>query len=437
MGMTLVEKILAAHSDKESVKAGDNIWIDVDKLLTHDVTGPGSIAIFEREFGKDAKVWDKNKIIIIPDHYIFTKDKYAMRNLDTLKEFATKQDITHYYEPFTGNYKGVCHVAIMEEGHLLPGEVMFGTDSHTCSSGAFGMFASGIGNTDAGFILGTGKLWVKVPETIRFTFNNKLPRYIMGKDIILKSINDIGFDGATYKTMQFDGDAISALNMDERMTICNMAIEAGGKNGIIPVDETTVEYVRNKTTEKFTVYEADSDASYEQTLTYDASKLEPMVAKPFSPGNGELAKNLSDTAITRAYLGSCTGGKVTDFYRAAEILYKKKVVVETFVVPATQKVLESFDQITYKDKTLHEIFKEAGCNIGLPSCAACLGGPVDTFGRTHAEEVVISTTNRNFVGRMGSKKAPIYLASPITVAASALTGHITDPRVFLEGDYNE
>lgn len=433
MGMTIVEKILAKHAGLDKVNPGDNIWIEVDNLLTHDVTGPGSIQIFKREFGEDAKVWDKDKVIIIPDHYIFTKDKYAMRNLNDLKKFAEEQDLTYYYEPFTDNYKGVCHVAIMEEGHLLPGEVLFGTDSHTCSSGAFGMFASGIGNTDAGFILGTGKLWVKVPQTMRFTFNGALPEYIMGKDIILQVINDIGFDGATYKTMQFDGTAISALNMEERMTICNMAIEAGGKNGLIPADNTTVEYVRGKSDKSFEVLEADEDATYSFEKTYDASKLEPMVAKPYSPGNGELAKNLSDTAVTRAYIGSCTGGKTTDFFAAAKILHGKKVKVDTFVVPATTKVLKSLETITYKGKTLYQIFEEAGCQIGLPSCAACLGGPQDTFGRTQKDEVVISTTNRNFVGRMGSKQASIYLASPFTAAASALTGFITDPRVFLEG----
>lgn len=433
MGMTIVEKILAKHAGRETVKPGDNIWIEVDNLLTHDVTGPGTIQIFKREFGEDAKVWDKDKVIVIPDHYIFTKDKYAMRNLETIKEFAKEQDLTHYYEPFTDNYKGVCHVAIMEEGHLVPGEVLFGTDSHTCSSGAFGMFASGIGNTDAGFILGTGKLWVKVPQTMRFTFDGGLPPYIMGKDIILQVINDIGFDGATYKTMQFDGTAISALNMEERMTICNMAIEAGGKNGIIPADYTTVEYVKNKSNKPYELIEADEDAVYSFEKKYDASALEPMVAKPYSPGNGELARNLTDVDITRAYIGSCTGGKTTDFLAAAKILVNRKVKVDTFIVPATTKVLESLKQITLKGKTLYQIFEEAGCTIGLPSCAACLGGPKDTFGRTKENEVVISTTNRNFVGRMGSKQAPIYLASPLTTAASAINGYITDPRVFLGG----
>ncbi len=433
MGMTIVEKILANRAHKESVKPGDNVWIDVDNLLTHDVTGPGAIAIFKREFGEDAKVWDKDRVILIPDHYIFTKNAHAIRNLEYVKQFALDQNLTNYYEPFTENYKGVCHVAIMEEGHLLPGDTLFGTDSHTCSAGAFGMFASGIGNTDGGYILGTGKLWVKVPETMRFTFNGKLPKYIMGKDIVLAVINDIGFDGATYRTMQFDGDAISSLNMEERMTICNMAIEAGGKNGLIPADSKTVEFVTNKSNKPFTVYTADEDAKYHTVIEYNAEELEPMVAQPYSPGNGAKAKDLAHIELTRAYIGSCTGGKTSDFFAACEILYGKKVAIQTFAVPATSQVLDNLHNITYKDKTLYEILEEAGCDIGLPSCAACLGGPEDTFGRTHAQEVVISTTNRNFPGRMGSKEAPIYLASPYTAAASALTGHITDPREFLGG----
>lgn len=432
MGMTIVEKILAKKANVESVKPGDNVWVDVDNLLTHDVTGPGTMQIFYREFGEDAKVWNKDKVILIPDHYIFTQNVHAIRNLEYVKEFAKKQALTYYYEPFTADYKGVCHVAIMEEGHLLPGEVLFGTDSHTCSAGAFGMFASGIGNTDAAYILGTGQLWVKVPETMRFTFNGRLPKYIMGKDIVLSVINDIGFDGATYKTMQFDGDAISSLNMEERMTICNMAIEAGGKNGLIPADAKTVEFVTNKSGKEFNVVVADADANYHTHLNYNAEDLEPMVAMPYNPGNGKKAKELSHIELTRSYIGSCTGGKTTDFLAACEILYGHKVVIETFAVPATSKVLDNLHKIIYKGKSLYQILEEAGCKIGLPSCAACLGGPEDTFGRTHKDEVVISTTNRNFPGRMGSKNAPIYLASPYTAAASALTGHITDPREFLD-----
>lgn len=430
--MTIVEKILAKHANKEKVSPGENVWVDVDVLMTHDVTGPGTMAIFREKFGKDAKVWDNEKIVLTPDHYIYTEDKHAMRNLEYVKDFAKEQNLKYYYEPFTDTYKGVCHVTLAQEGHTRPGEVLFGTDSHTCTAGAFGQFATGIGNTDAAYIMGTGKLWVKVPETMRFTFNGKVPEYIMGKDIVLQVIGDIGFDGATYKCMQFDGDSIRDLNMEERMTICNMAIEAGGKCGIIEPDELTIEYVNERTDKSFNVLNSDSDASYAFEKVYDATKLEPVVAKPYSPGNAELAKNLSDVKLDRSYIGSCTGGKTTDFVAAAKILKGRKVAIETFIVPATVKVDQALDNIKLDGESLREIFEKAGCNVGKPSCAACLGGPLDTFGRTHGKEVVISTTNRNFPGRMGSMDAPIYLASPYTAAASAVTGYITDPREFLK-----
>ncbi|MGM0508227.1 MAG: 3-isopropylmalate dehydratase large subunit [Fusobacteriota bacterium] len=432
MSMTIVEKILAKHANKEKVKPGENIWIEVDTLMTHDVTGPGTMSIFKEKFGEDAKVWDNEGIVLVPDHYIFTKDKHAMRNLEYVKQFAKQQDLKYFYEPFTDTYKGVCHVALAQEGHTKPGEVLFGTDSHTCTAGAFGQFASGIGNTDAAFVMGTGKLWVKVPETMRFVFEGDMPEYIMGKDIVLQVIGDIGFDGATYKCMQFDGKGIHQLSMEERMTICNMAIEAGGKCGIIEPDDITIEYVTERTDKPFEIIKSDKDAEYSYTKVYKSEELEPVVAKPYSPGNAELAKNLGDVKLDRAYIGSCTGGKTADFVAAAKILKDQKVSIDTFIVPATVKVKEALNKIKIGGQTLNEIFKEAGCKIGKPSCAACLGGPEDTFGRTHGEEVVISTTNRNFPGRMGSMDAPIYLASPYTAAASAITGHITDPREYLK-----
>ena len=434
VGMTIVEKILAKKSGKETVKPGENIWVNVDILMTHDVTGPGSMAIFKKNFGEGAKVWDNEKVVLIPDHYIFTKNEHAMRNIEYVNEFAEDQKLKYFYPPFTDRYKGVCHTTLAEEGHTRPGEVLFGTDSHTCTSGAFGEFATGIGNTDAAFILGTGKLWVKVPETMRFTFNGRFPKYTMGKDVVLKVIGDIGFDGATYKCMQFDGDAIHDLNMEERMTITNMAIEAGGKCGIIEPDEITVEYVINKTDKPFELFYSDEDANYSAEFTYEAEELEPVVAMPFNPGNTELAKNLSGVKLDRSYIGSCTGGKTTDFVAAAKILKGRKVAIETFIVPSTVHVKEALEKITIGGETCMEIFEKAGCKIGPPSCAACLGGPEDTFGRTHGNEVVISTTNRNFPGRMGSMDSQVYLASPYTAAASAVTGHITDPREFLGWD---
>ena len=431
MGLTITEKILAAHAGKDKVTPGETIWVDVDVLMTHDVCGPGTISIFKEQFGKNAKVFDPEKVVIIPDHYIFTSDKHANRNIDILREFVSEQNLPYYYDVGTENYKGVCHIALAQEGHNRPGEVLFGTDSHTCTSGAFGMFSTGIGNTDAAFILGTGKLWVKVPETMQFEFTGKFPDYIMAKDIILQVIGDIGVDGATYRTMEWAGDAIMNFSMEERMTLCNMAIEAGGKNAVIEADEVTLKYVNKRTNKPYKTYNSDQDANYFFKKTYNASTMEPVVAKPHSPDNKALVRECSDIKIDRSYIGSCTGGKYTDFLAAANILYGKKVAVNTFIVPATTEVFKDLECKTLNGKTLLNIFKEAGCEIGDASCAACLGGPKDTFGRTHGTEVVVSTTNRNFPGRMGSKQSEVYLASPYTAAASALTGRITDPREML------
>ena len=431
MGLTITEKILAAHAGKDKVTPGETIWVDVDVLMTHDVCGPGTISIFKEQFGKNAKVFDPEKVVIIPDHYIFTSDKHANRNIDILREFVSEQNLPYYYDVGTENYKGVCHIALAQEGHNRPGEVLFGTDSHTCTSGAFGMFSTGIGNTDAAFILGTGKLWVKVPETMQFEFTGKFPDYIMAKDIILQVIGDIGVDGATYRTMEWAGDAIMNFSMEERMTLCNMAIEAGGKNAVIEADEVTLKYVNKRTNKPYKTYNSDQDANYFFKKTYNASTMEPVVAKPHSPDNKALVRECSDIKIDRSYIGSCTGGKYNDFLAAANILYGKKVAVNTFIVPATTEVFKDLEFKTLNGKTLLNIFKEAGCEIGDASCAACLGGPKDTFGRTHGTEVVVSTTNRNFPGRMGSKQSEVYLASPYTAAASALTGRITDPREML------
>jgi 3-isopropylmalate/(R)-2-methylmalate dehydratase large subunit len=431
MGMTITEKILAAHAQRDSVEPGENIWVNVDVLMTHDVCGPGTISIFKKQFGKQAKVWDPDKVVIIPDHYIFTKDEKANRNIDILRDFVKEQDLPHYYDVGTENYKGVCHVALAEEGFNRPGEVLFGTDSHTSTSGAFGLFSTGIGNTDAAFILGTGKLWVRIPETMRFEFTGQFPPYIMAKDILLQVIGDIGVDGATYRSMEWTGEAVMSLSMEERMTLCNMAIEAGGKNGVIEADQVTKKYNQGKTSIDGKFYSSDSDARYYFKKTYDACKMEPVVAKPHSPDNKALARECEDVKLDRCYIGSCTGGKTTDFIAAAKLLKGNTVKIDTYIVPATVEVEKDFSTQKIGGETLLDIFKNAGCRIGEPSCAACLGGPADTFGRTQGEEVVISTTNRNFPGRMGSKKSSVYLAAPYTAAASALTGHITDPRKFL------
>jgi 3-isopropylmalate/(R)-2-methylmalate dehydratase large subunit len=455
--MTLTEKILARGAGKSQLTAGENVWVNADILLTHDVCGPGSIGVFKREFGEDAKVWDPKKIVIIPDHYIFTADRLSNRNVDILREFAKEQELPYFYDviddpqgnwkfdasrgqlkrQYGSRYQGVCHAALPRLGHARPGEILFGTDSHTCMAGAFGEFASGIGNTDAGFILGTGKLLVKVPETMRFYLEGELPPGVMAKDVILWVIGDIGFDGATYRAMQWEGPGASSLNIDDRMTITNMAIEAGAKNGVFLADEKTFAYVDgrtglNGTQSDYQPVELDKDQKFVFDKVYDLSTLEPTVAMHPNPGNRALAKELEKVSLDRAYIGSCTGGKTSDFVAFAEVVRGKKVRIETYGVPATSDVVEELKSTKWEDQSVWEVLVDAGVVMTEnASCAACLGGPSDTFGRLNAPLTCISATNRNFPGRMGSKESKVYLASPYTVAASALTGHVTDPREFL------
>ncbi len=448
MGMTITEKILAAHSGKSSVRPGENIWCTIDVLMSNDVIAPQMIGLFDEHFGANANVWDIDKLVLIPDHYIFTADAKSHRNIDITRDFVQRKGVKHYYDtdfmpsdfegmptpycdPKQTEYMGVCHVTLPQKGHTRPGELLLGTDSHTCTHGAFGQFATGIGSTDGAFVMGTGKLWLKVPPTLKFIFHGQLQPHVMAKDIILHIIGEIGTDGATYCAMEFAGEAISALNIDERMTICNMAIEAGGKNGVIAADEVTTTYVRARSDKPFQIVTSDDDAEYAKVFAFDAGKLEPTVACPHSPGNRATARELSDVKIDRSYIGSCTGGKTTDFLAAAEVLAGNRVKVETFIVPATTEVDADLDRCCVKGKTLRGIFLQAGCLIGPASCAACLGGPVDTFGRANEPIRVVATTNRNFPGRMGHKQAEVYLASPLTAAASALTGKITDPRDFI------
>ncbi len=427
-GLTITEKILAGHSGRDRVTPGENIWVDVDILMTHDVCGPPTIEIFKREFGEDAKVWSKDSLVILPDHYIFTEDPHARRNIELLRAFASQHDLPHYYDVGTSRYKGVCHVALAEEGFNRPGSVLFGTDSHTCTSGAFGLFSTGVGNTDAALIMGTGKIWVKVPETMRFVFEGDLPPYLMAKDLILAVIGDIGTDGGTYRALEFDGEAVYDLSMQERMTLTNMAIEAGGKNGIIAPDQVTFDFVRARTEAEFTPVYGDADARFHSEYIYNVAEMEPVVAKPHRPDNKAKVSEVAGTKLDKCYIGSCTGGKLEDFEAAARLLKGQEVRTPTYVVPASTEVSRRMNEVTIDGQTLWDIFVEAGCKMGHASCGACLGGPIDTFGRATGTEVVLSTTNRNFPGRMGSKQSAIYLASPLTVAVSAMNGVITDPR---------
>lgn len=441
--MTMTEKILARASEKGSLSPGENVWVNTDILMTHDVCGPGTIGIFKKEFGADAKVWDREKIVIIPDHYIFTADERANRNVDILRDFALEQNIKYFYDikdlsNFKANpdYKGVCHVALAQEGHCRPGEVLFGTDSHTCTAGAFGQFATGIGNTDAGFIMGTGKLLVKVPPTLRFVLDGEMPSFLHAKDLILQIIGEITVAGATYKAMEFVGSVVESMTMEDRMTLCNMVVEAGGKNGVIAADSVTFNYLEGKNTQPFEAVYTDGSARFSAEYKFNVSKLEPVVAKPHSPDNRGLARECKDVKIDRVYIGSCTGGKTEDFLAAAKLLNAsgQKVKVPTFLVPATQKVWADVYMMPVPGadgKTCAQVFEAAGCETpASPSCAACLGGPRDTYARMNEPQVCVSTTNRNFPGRMGHKESQVYLASPYTAAASALTGFVTDPREF-------
>ena len=368
---------------------------------------------------------------IIPDHYIFTKDKHAKRNVEILRTFASAQNISNFYNPGTKDYRGVCHVTIAEDRIVKPGEVLIGTDSHTCTAGAFGAFATGVGNTDAAFVMGTGRIWVKVPETIKIIINGEIRKGVMAKDIILSIISDLGVKGATYKAIEFHGSGIESLSIEERMTLCNMVIEAGAKNGICKTDKKTIDFFSAKGVEVNEIIESDNDADFSEIREYSGGDFRVMVALPHSPGNGKPAEDLQDIKIERSYIGSCTGGKTEDFVAAARVLYNKKVAIKTFAVPATTIVEKNLKGSEINGKSIWDILKNAGVSIGPPSCAACLGGPEDTFGRVNDPEKVISTTNRNFPGRMGHKDAEIFLASPYTAAASAVTGRITGPDEFI------
>jgi 3-isopropylmalate/(R)-2-methylmalate dehydratase large subunit len=455
--MTMTEKILAAHAGKDAVEPGENVWVNVDVLMTHDVCGPGTIGIFKEEFGDKARVFDAERIAVIPDHYIFTADEKCHRNVQILRDFVKEQGLKYYYDPdflnteagsgfpnpyrdpTKTNYKGVCHKALPEEGHCRPGEILLGTDSHTCTAGAFGEFATGVGNTDAAFTMGTGKTWLKVPPTMRFTFHGQIPPYLTAKDLILAVIGDISVSGGTYKAMYFAGEGIASLTLEDRMTLTNMVIEAGGKNGVCDVDEKTLAYVNARSNRPdWTVQQDDPGCKYDYEAQWDLGTLEPLVAKPHSPDNTDTARNCEDVKLDRAYIGSCTGGKITDMIFSAAILDGGQVKIPTFVVPGSTEVHADMLKLNITggprqpgEKSIYETLEDAGCELAPSSCAACLGGPRDTFGRLNEPINCISTTNRNFPGRMGHKEAGVYLASPMTVAASALTGHVTDPREYV------
>jgi len=432
VGKTITEKILSRASGSDA-KADDMVWAKVDTLMTHDPTTPGVVGTFRKHFGAQAKVWDAERHVMIPDHFVFTTNPQANANVQFMREFAREQGHTYFYDVGTPAYKGVCHIALAEGGHDRPGEVLVGTDSHTTSAGAFGTFAIGVGNTDAAFVLGTGEIFLRVPQTIRVEFRGRKPAYLQAKDLILRVIADLTMDGATYMAMEFGGEALAQLSLEERMTLCNMVAECGAKNGVMVPDEETLDYVRRRTDKPFEVVEPDAGAVYARTLVYDLDAMVPQVAKPYSPDKVDLIGDVRGVTIGRAYIGSCTGGKLEDFRAAATVLRGQRVAIETFAVPATREIYQNLFRERIEGESLHDILQGAGVFVSPePGCAACCGGPADTFGRINEPMSVISTTNRNFPGRMGHKDAQVYLASPLTVAATAVRGTIADPREFVD-----
>ncbi|MCR5503196.1 MAG: 3-isopropylmalate dehydratase large subunit [Lachnospiraceae bacterium] len=417
MGMTMTQKILAAHAHLPEVKAGQLIEADLDLVLGNDITSP--VAIREMAKMRTDGVFDKDKIALVPDHFVPNKDIKSAENCKCVREFAKKNEITNYFEV---GKMGIEHALLPEQGLTVAGDVIIGADSHTCTYGALGAFSTGVGSTDMAAGMATGKAWFKVPSAIRFELTGQLPKWVSGKDVILHIIGKIGVDGALYKSMEFTGEGIKSLSMDDRFTIANMAIEAGGKNGIFPVDELAAAYMEQHSKRPFTVYEADPDAEYDKTITIDLSTLRPTVAFPHLPENTKTVDEITEEiGIDQVVIGSCTNGRIDDMRIAASILEGRKVKegLRCIVIPATQKIyLECIKE------GLLEIFVEAGCVVSTPTCGPCLGGYMGVLARG---ERCVSTTNRNFVGRMGDTESEIYLASPAVAAASAVKGVICDP----------
>ena len=418
--MTITEKILAKASGQKQVSPGQLIDANIDIVMCHDVTTPPAISMLV-EKGID-KVFDREKIVVTPDHFQPAKDIQSAELHKRLDEWARRHNIKYYYKL---GKAGVCHALLPEQGHIRPGEVIVGGDSHTCTYGAFASFSTGVGSTDLAAAIATGQLWFKVPASIKFVLNGSLGNGVYSKDVILAVITRIGVDGALYKAMEFVGPALKQMSMEARMTITNMAIEAGAKNGIIGFDDITKQYLDEHLAYKkdYTVPVSDKDAKYESVEEFDCSKLEPMVAQPHLPSNAVPIGQCAGKTMDQAYIGSCTNGRIEDLRIAAKILKGRSVAIRTIIVPATPTIWKQAN-----DEGLFDIFYEAGCVISAPTCGACLGG---FMGILASGEKCISTTNRNFVGRMGHPKSEVYLASPATAAASALEGKLTDPRKFI------
>ena len=416
MGMTMTQKILAKHAGLESVEAGQLIEANVDLTLANDITGP--VAIREMEKAGFDKVFDRTRIALVMDHFVPNKDIKSAEQCLECREFAKKHQIVNFYDV---GAMGIEHALLPEKGLTAPGELIIGADSHTCTYGALGAFSTGVGSTDLAAGMATGKAWFKVPGAIRFVLKGKLSPWVSGKDVILHIIGQIGVDGALYQSMAFVGEGVASLSMDDRFTICNMAIEAGAKNGIFPVDEKTMAYIQGRVDREVTVFEADPDAVYEREIEIDLSALKPTVACPHLPENTKTINELGHIEVQQSVIGSCTNGRIDDMRAAAVILKGRKVhpSVRTIVIPATQEVY-----LQCIEEGLTKIFIQAGAIVSTPTCGPCLGGHMGIL--AHGERSV-STTNRNFVGRMGHITSEIYLASPAVAAASAVAGYICAP----------
>ncbi|HAE42456.1 MAG TPA: 3-isopropylmalate dehydratase large subunit [Clostridiales bacterium] len=417
MGMTMTQKILAAHCGQEKVKAGEFVEIDLDIVLGNDITTPVAIREFEKMGAKD--VFDKEKIAIVLDHFTPNKDIKSAEQSKECRIFSNKHRIKHFYDV---GQMGIEHALLPEKGIVVAGDTVIGADSHTCTYGALGAFSTGIGSTDMAAGMARGKVWIKIPAAIQVRLTGRPSEYVSGKDVILHLIGTIGVDGALYKSLEFTGEGVGNLTMDDRFTIANMAIEAGAKNGIFPVDDKTVDYMTGRTEKQWTIYEADPDADYDEILDINLSELKPTVAFPHLPENIRTIDNVGDISIDQVVIGSCTNGRIDDMRVAAEILKGQKVhqSVRTIIIPATQEIY-----LQCIREGLTEIFVEAGAIVSTPTCGPCLGG---YMGILAAGERVVSTTNRNFVGRMGHTESEIYLASPAVAAASAITGKISNPK---------
>ena len=420
--MNLVEKILARASRKDRVRPGDVVFADVDKVMVHDVSGPGVIKVFDKlkkQGISTDKLWDPSKVWVAEDHFVPSAEKISAENIVRLQDFTRRYGIKKHFKYGMGQY-GICHTLSHEEAMVLPGDVYVGGDSHTNTTGALGAFACGLGHTDIAYVLLNGRIWFKVPETLYFKLNGRLPDYVMAKDLILKIIGDIGTDGGAYQTMQFGGTGIRDMSVEGRLTLCNMTTEAGAKNGIVEPDQKVADYLASRGAANISMVKGDPDAAYSKVFEYEGSEMEPIVAKPFSPENAVTVQEAPTVELDKSYIGSCTGAKYEDLEAAARVLKGRKVKIRTEILPAAISIYRRA-----MENGLLKVFLDAGATVGPPTCGACCGAHMGVLAK---DEVCISTTNRNFPGRMGHIESKTYLSSPLVAAASAVTGRITDPR---------